>query len=390
MGIGLPQQILCFMDLIGSIDRNQNRTDLCGCPESNEPGRYVGGPDSNLHTGTDTQGNQRTGKIIHIFPELFIRTGIVQGGVFEGILVREFLHHPVQDLGESQIDQVILLPDILSGAIMVIVQRLLAGTGVIEPAHVVDKMGKNDLPVLQVFHPLPLPLQRNEAVVVDGAEGADHIGNGHIAFADEVIGILIVRVPQMDVLHVSTQVLDGGIGALIKVPVRMVHIPKGTGKVTGVAFQKSTQLGSIGIDTAGLDENADTLLFCQGQQPLQIAVDHLFVGAGCPGHHIRHFQIMCNVHHVRKDVRIGFTFRKIQRSIQTGNRKLQVPQLPDGGCDIVLVERSAAIGHFRELEQIVDFNAGELHVQGGMDHLIPMQVAPAAGGKGEIHTVSSS
>ena len=44
MGIGLFQQVLDLVDLIRSVNGNQNRTDLGGSPEGNKPGRNVGRP----------------------------------------------------------------------------------------------------------------------------------------------------------------------------------------------------------------------------------------------------------------------------------------------------------------------------------------------------------
>ena len=102
MGIGLAEQVLCLVNLIGGVHRDQHRADLGGGPEGDVPGRHIGGPDRHFHTGFHPQGDQGPGKVIHILAELFIGSGVVQRGVLEGILVGEFLHHAVEDLGEGQ------------------------------------------------------------------------------------------------------------------------------------------------------------------------------------------------------------------------------------------------------------------------------------------------
>ena len=86
----------------------------------------------------------------------------------------------------------------------------------------------------------------------------------------------------------------------------------------------------------------------------------------------------------------GGTLGKIQGGVQTGDGQLLIPERTDGGGDGMLVEGAATAGQMGELEEVIDFNAGKLHVQGGVQDLFPAQIAPATGGKGEFHTDSSS
>ena len=81
---------------------------------------------------------------------------------------------------------------------------------------------------------------------------------------------------------------------------------------------------------------------------------------------------------------------EIQGGVQAGELQLQIPQLPQRGGDGVLVEGAAPVGEGGELEEVVDLNAGEFHIEGDFQQSFPAHVAPAAGGKGEVHTDSSS
>ena len=103
--------------------------------------------------------------------------------------------------------------------------------------------------------------------------------------------------------HIGAQVLDGGVAALAEIPVGVVNVPEGAQLVAGEFIQKGTKPAGIGIDAAGLDENAHALLPGNGNQRGKRLPDGvLVVKLGCDtdagaldivgdlhhGHNIRH------------------------------------------------------------------------------------------------------
>ena len=180
---------------------------------------------------------------------------------------------------------------------MIVVQSFFPGAGVIEPVHVVDEMRENNLPVLKLFHPFRLPLQGDKAVIVDRRQGPHHFFYGHSALADEIVGVLIIRIPQMHMFNIGTQILDGSIRSLIEVPVGMMHIPKGTQPVAGKALQHGAQPGSICINAAGLDQQTDPLGLCFLHQNRQILPHQLFPVLQSAGNHIAHPHIPGKAEH---------------------------------------------------------------------------------------------
>ena len=376
------------MDLVGGVDGDEDRADFGGGPEGDVPGRDIGGPDGDLRPGFDAQRHQGTGEVVHILPEFLIGAGVVEGGVLEGVLVGEFLHHPVEDLGEGQVDQLVLLPDVLAGAVVVEVEGLLLASGVVEAVHVVDEVGEDDLPVLEILHPLGLPLEGDEAVVVDGAEGPHHVGHGQGALADQVVGLGVVGVPQVDVADVGAQVLDCRVSALALVAVGVVDVPEGGELVAGEVIHQGAEPGRVGVDAAGLEEDGHVQPLGLGQEAPQILAHRVLVVGEGAGRHVGHLGVAGRLHQTAHCLRPAVG--KIHGGVEAGNFQLLLPELADGCRRLVLVEGAAAVLKGRELLEVVDLDAAEFHVKGGVDPLLPGEIGPAAGGKGEVHASSSS
>ncbi len=115
MGVRLSKQVFCFVNFVCRINRHQNGANLHGCPEGDVPFGYVGRPDGYMISLFDAQRNQGSGKGVHLIPEFGIGAGIIQGGIFEGDLVGEFIHHAIQKLGEGQVNQLFFRPNIIAG-----------------------------------------------------------------------------------------------------------------------------------------------------------------------------------------------------------------------------------------------------------------------------------
>ena len=273
---------------------------------------------------------------------------------------------------------------------MVIIQGFFSGAGASETAHIVDKVREDDLSVLQLLHPFRLPLQRDKAVVVDGAESTDHIRNGQSALTDQIVGARVIGIAQVHMLDIGTKIFDGGVGAFAKVPIGMVHIPQSTHIIAGKALQHGAQTTCVGINTAGLDENAHTDLLGGIHQRRKIPAHKFLIFRQRTGRHIGNMGVMGGLHQLREHLYALRTFRQIHRGIKAGNDQLLIPKLADGCRHLMLVEGAALFQHGVEFGQIIDLNAAKAHFQSGLYHFIPGEVGPAAGGKGEIHASSSS
>lgn len=141
----------------------------------------------------------------------------------------------------------------------VVVERLFLAARGIEAVHVVDEMWEDDLRVSQVGHPFRLPLEGDKAVIVDGGQRLHHAADGQRALADEVIAAVVVRVAQVNVADVGTEVFDGRVGGFAVVPVGMVHIPERAQLVAGKRIEQRAQPGRVGKDAAGLEQDRDPL-----------------------------------------------------------------------------------------------------------------------------------
>ena len=378
------------MDLVGGVDRDQNRAQLGGGPEGDEPFGDVGCPDGDLAAGLDAHGNQGPGEGVHIITELLIGSGVIQGGVFEGILVGEFLHHAIQNLREGQVDQFVLFPDVLAGAVMVEVEGLLFASGAVEAVHVVDEVGEDDLHLLNVFQPLRLPLQGDEAVIVDRGQGAHKIVNGHGAFADQVVGAGVVGIPQMHMADIGAQIFDGGVAAFAEVPVGMVHVPQDAQLVAGALVQKAAQTGGVGIDAAGLDQQGHVPAPGFLQQDSQVLPNLRLIIVEGAGADVGNPGVLGHFHQALQPGDCGIAVGQVIGCVEAGDSQLLFVKLTDSGCGLIFVEGTAAVQQGVELGQVIDFDAAEAHIQCQIHHFFPGEIGPATGGKGEVHASSSS
>ena len=125
MSIGLFEQVFGLVDFVSGIDCYENRTDFSSCPEGDIPSRNIGCPDRNVISLADTHCNEGSCKGIHIIAKFGIGAGIIQLGIAERILSREFFTDSIQHIGEGIGNQTLFRPDILTGTSVVGLQTML-------------------------------------------------------------------------------------------------------------------------------------------------------------------------------------------------------------------------------------------------------------------------
>ena len=289
------------------------------------------------------------------------------------------LGHPVQHLAEGRVDQLILLPDVFAGAVMVEVEGFLFALRVVEPVHVVQEMGKDDLPVRDIRNPFRFPFQGDEPAVVDGIQGVHHLRNRNGAFADQVVVQVLVRVAQVDMADVSAQVADRGVRRFRVVAEGMVHIPQRGQLVAGIVVHQGAQLRGVRENADRLDKHAHAALQGFPGQEVQPPA-HLFViflqGAdgdvgdlhrGCRPDQLRHLFDVFR--------RVG----QVEGSVQAGNLQPLVPQRTHGFVPVVLVEGAGAVRQRGAAVEIVYLDSLEAELRSVPDLLLPGKVPPSAG-----------
>ena len=397
MGVRLAEQVFRLVDLVGGVHRHQDRADLGGGPEGDEPGGHVGGPDGDLVPLLHPQGDQGPGELVHVVPELGIGASIVQGGELEGVLIREFLHHPVQHLGEGLVDDQLLLPGELARVGRVLIEGGPGTVGVVESGHEVDIMRKNDLQIVDLRHPGGVPLQGEEAVVVDAAQGVHHDAQGHIPLAHQPglhHPVHHDAVPHMDVAHISAQVLDGLVRRLAAHPVGVLEIPQHRQVVAGEIIQHVPQPAGVGKDAHGLDEHGDARLLGQGlaaAQTFDQGVRHFAAGGGVDAD-IGYLELAGGLDAVRDLPAVFFQLvpvGNVADSVYAGEAEPRFIELPQGGGSHVGVEGTAP-GRQGSAVDVPQLDALELHFLGRADIVRPGIAFPALDGKGELHCTASS
>ena len=399
MGIRLAEQVLHLVDLVGGVHGHQHRAQLDGRPEGDVPLGHVGGPDRHVSAGLDTHGNERAGKGVHVVAELGVSAGVVQGGVLEGVLVGEFLHHAVQHLGEGQVNELILFPYVLTrvGAVEVEGTALLGW--VVELLHEAGELGENDLHVVQLLAPDGIPDQRNVPVVVDRAESQHDLGNGKLPLAGQAEFQAIVGssgVAEVDVTDVSTQILDDLLGGLATAEVGGRQLPQGSQAIAGKAIQQIAEHRGLAEQTRGLHQEAHPLRLCFGQNAgdqrgyVFNGGGHLRLGSGGGTQtDIRDAEVPCHVHAVQ-DLGLGLGgaggVGGVDETVNARNRQLLFIQTAQGGGGGIVVEGSVAVGEHGAVD-VVNLHPGKAEGGGHITEFVKGVVVPPLGRKGQFHNL---
>ena len=187
MRIRLAQQILRLVNLIGGIDGNKHRADLGGRPEGDIPLWYVGGPNGDMVALPYAQRDERAREGIHIVPELGVGTGVIERGIAERVLIREFIRHAVEHLREGEVDEGILFPDVFACLCLVIKQTAPRGGFLQILVHIVGKVREHHACVLQARRPALDPFQGYVTVIIDGAQRPHHLLDRKVALAHHTV-----------------------------------------------------------------------------------------------------------------------------------------------------------------------------------------------------------
>ena len=223
------------MDLIRGINCYKHSADFHCRPKGNIPRRYVCRPNCYMISLFDTHTNKGPGKIIHVFSELAVCSGIIAGGISECILIRELVTHTIQHLGKSQINQSFFGPYIFSIASSTGLQsaRHVGRTDVL--LHVVYKMREYDSGGLQIGHIAFEPLQRNVPLIIDRTERRQKVRNRKIPFSHHSILYYFAvhnRIFDMGIFNIRAKILNRLLWLFSAKSIRMVHIPKSSHRIT--------------------------------------------------------------------------------------------------------------------------------------------------------------
>ena len=246
-------------------------------------------------------------------------------------------------------------------------------------------MREDDLHVGEVLHPRWVPLQRHEAVVVNGGQGANNLVDGRAALANQVEAAVVVGIAHVDVLDVGTQVLDSLSRGLATGAIDVVDIPQSAQVVAGVAVHDSCHARGAGKDAAGLDQQNDAVCLGIRHKLTQGSVDGTLVivldndddllDAGGSG----------EVDELLGDLNLLLTCGDVDRGVERRDAQALVAQGARRRLAVVAVKRAALAGEDGVDYGIVDLDAGEIHLEGGAYQLVPGVVSPAAGRKGKLH-----
>ena len=110
MSIRLLEEVFNLVNLIRSVDRNENRADFRCCPEGDEPRRNIRCPYCNVVSRLYAERNERSRTLVNVAAELRVRSRIVESCIFKRILVGVIVHHCVKHIGKRRVDNVVLFP----------------------------------------------------------------------------------------------------------------------------------------------------------------------------------------------------------------------------------------------------------------------------------------
>ena len=171
-------------------------------------------------------------------------------------------------------------PDVLAHAGVGRVELALGRGLILIGLHVVDVLREHDARVVHVLAPVAHPLQRHEALVVDGAQREHHVGDGQVALAHHAVGehaVAVDGVLDVHMLDVVAQVGQRLLGGLAHEAIRMVQIPQRADAVRGKVGQQVAQARGVGVHAVGLHQQHHAARFRLGDQRAQLLLDQLVV-----------------------------------------------------------------------------------------------------------------
>ena len=110
-----------------------------------------------MRTCLNSHCNEGAGKCVYIIPELAVCAGIIESGVFKGVLIGKFFNHTVEYIRKCGFDKKIFFPGENAGVTLVVIKHLFVFGCVAELSDKVNKLGKDDLAVVKLGAPCGIP-----------------------------------------------------------------------------------------------------------------------------------------------------------------------------------------------------------------------------------------
>ena len=225
------------------------------------------------------QRHERSREVVNIVPELRVCPCVVQLGVSESVLVREFLAHSVEDIREGVVDEPFLRPDVLSAVLSHIVLKRVLVVDMVG-LHIVCVLRYNNARVGQLVRPALHPFKGDIAAVVDAFQGFEHTLYGHIALAHYLIYRLAVlhhAVLDVGIFDMLAEVGNGRLGGFAAEAVGVVEIPERADLAAAHAFENVTEALCVAVVAVGLHKQGDVVFLSLYRQFLQLGYDEVVV-----------------------------------------------------------------------------------------------------------------
>ena len=252
----------------------------------------------------------------------------------------------------------------------------------LEAVHDIDEMREDDLHVRDLGHPVRIPFQRNEAVVIDGTQGIHQLFQGKEAASDQFRHRLVVNFPVIMDMHmpdISAQIGDGLFRVFLREIAGGVHIPERRQPVVGKTVQKVPQSLRVRVEFTGLYQDDDRLC----PHPVKNVPDHIGTGAGIGrgsmDPDIGNSQIdrdpdaLLHLPHKRR-------IRKVRNRIDTGNRESVADQAPPDGGGKFRIGRTLLARENRSCD-IVQLDSAHPRADRSPQEFVPADSLPVLYGK---------
>ena len=280
--------------------------------------------------------------------------------------------HPIQNGGESFVDQNFLFPNELTGMPVVVVKSAIRFCGIAELLHITGKLREDDFNVVEFGAPLGIPNQGDKAVVVDGAKRRHHFLHGEVALTEQAVFrlfALLFGVVQMHVLDVRAEVLDDGLGQFGRAEVRRGKVPKRGKRIACETLQQVPEFRAGNKQPRRLHQNGDLCFFRHGKNARKELFYRLrggFLILVCFGANakIGDLEVFGDLHALQNFL-FGFrrfgSVRNVANGVDAGDGQLFDVQIAQGCRRRIVVEGAVLIGK-QFIVDVVQFHPVEAEV----------------------------
>ena len=262
MRVRLTEKIFRLVNFVCRVHRDKHRTYFRRRPERYVPLRNICRPNGNVASRLHAHCEG-----IDVVTEFRVGSRVIEGGVFEGVLIGKFIDHCVKHLREGLFDEGVLFPDELARVRLVFVEHRasLGGRGVLR--HIPGEVRKHNVGRIDLRHPFGIPLEADKAVEVDALKSVHEIVYRKSSLAHEAVFAVIRRILYVDVLDVCAEVRNRLLGGFSAHTVGVVEVPQSSETVACKVFEKLSQSRGVGIHSHSLDKDYNPCLLRLGQNP---------------------------------------------------------------------------------------------------------------------------